>query len=76
MKPAEKIIAAFGGCKAASEKLGIGLTTVQSWHKMGWIPVHRQAYVLTKARALGLNIFKVDFFPSFQLTDKLMRDNP
>ena len=67
MKPAEKIIAAFGGCKAASERLGIGLTTVQYWHKIGWIPVHRQAYVYNVAVILRLGVLKEDFFPTYQL---------
>jgi len=61
-KPAEKIIAAFGGLTKTAQALGLPVTTVQGWKERGYIPAVRQGRVLGKARDLGININEADFF--------------
>ena len=62
MKPAERIIAAFGGLTKTAQALGLPVTTVQGWKERGYIPAPRQGRVLSRARDLGVDITETDFF--------------
>jgi DNA-binding transcriptional regulator YdaS (Cro superfamily) len=60
--PAARIIAKFGGTRAAAKALGLAPTTVQTWKETGRIPAHRQQLVLATAKGLQIDISPADFF--------------
>lgn len=69
MKPAEKIIAAFGGINPMRRALGHkNASTVQGWKERGFIPARQQGAVLAKARELNIEILESDFFEDVPVT--------
>ena len=60
---AEHIIAQFGGISALAKVLGHKHpTTVQGWKARGWIPSRHQTEIFNKAREIGIDLKKDDFF--------------
>lgn len=62
MSTASHIIDLFGGTRPAASKLGLAVSTVQSWKTKGYIPAPHQQNVLDKARALGIAVTPASFF--------------
>lgn len=63
MKPAEKIIALFGGIRPMATAMKLPPSTVQRWKLSGFIPSRRQGEVLAAAKVQGIELSPSDFFP-------------
>lgn len=63
------VVDKFGGVREMSELLSehtgkpVPKTTVQYWRDQGYIPMRRQADVLSCAQANGIELTPADFFP-------------
>lgn len=62
MSTASTIIDLFGGTRLAARRLGLPVSTVQSWKTKGQIPSRRQQQVLDRARAHGIAVTPASFF--------------
>ena len=54
----------LGGTRRASQITGFPSSTIQTWKKSGVIPARRQAVVIEKARAAGIEIGPSDVIPA------------
>jgi hypothetical protein len=63
MKPAERIIARFGGITALAKALGHrNPTTVQGWKERGFVPVRQIGAVVRAGQSLDPPLSHAEFF--------------
>lgn len=68
------VIHKLGGINATARLLGhANPTTVQGWKQRGFVPAHRQADVLAKAMAAGIDLRADDFIVHLRALERPLR---